>query len=80
MSQALHKKTLTYGQLNELFVERLEARGVTASDKAPPILIPASDGIANWTAKLTWRSQRGPRGIAIASVLAELRLEFDVLK
>ena len=80
MDQLPRKKTLTYSQLTDLFVERLVVAGVAASDKAPPILISSTDGIANWTAKRAWRSQSGTRWITVAAVLAEMRLEFDVLR
>ena len=72
------KTLITYAALTDLIVKRLAENGVPAAGHAPPIVIATQDAIANWTAKPRWRGGLGQREIAVASVLAELRGEFDL--
>ena len=75
----MSKTLLSYAALTDLIAERLAINGVSATRFAPPIVIACHDAVANWTAKPRWRGGFGPREIAVASVLAELREEFDLL-
>jgi hypothetical protein len=75
----MSKILLTYAELTDLLAQRLAVSGVSASSFAPPMVIASHDSIANWTAKPRWRGGFGAREVAVASVLAELRNEFDLL-
>jgi len=75
----MSKTLISYAALTDLIVHRLALSGVSSSRHAPPIVIAAQDAVANWTAKPRWRGGFGAREVAVASVLAELRDEFDLL-